>query len=459
MPKLICIILLFVFISGCRQKAEQTVTKREDLPDILTTKELRVLTLYSSTSYFLYRGEEMGYEFELARRFALSQGLHIKTIVAENISKLIEMLENGEGDIAAYTLPVTNELRQRLIYCGEEIITHQVLIQQRNNKEKIIEDVTELVGKDIYVERDSKFDDRITHLNEELGGGINIHKINKDTVTNEDLIGMVATGEIPYTLADDNIAKLNKTYYNNLNINLIISFPQRSSWAVRKNSPLLAEAVDKWFDENHNSTAYKSILKRYFENSKRPYTQKILSLSKGQISIFDSLFKKYAKELDWDWRLIASQAYRESQFDTTAVSWAGAQGLMQLMPSTAKAYGLEIEKIRNPEENLKTAVESMKALNRSFSKIEDRNERIKFILAAYNSGIGHIFDAMALAKKYDKNPLVWDNNVAEFVLLKSNPEFFNDSICKFGYFRGRETVNYVKDVLTFYDEYKSKIKP
>ncbi len=418
MPKLICIILLFAFISGCRPKAEETVPTREDLPDISATKELRVLTLYSSTSYFLYRGEEMGYEFELARRFALSQGLHIKVIVAENISKLVEMLENGEGDIVAYTLPVTNELRQRLIYCGEEIITQQVLVQQRNNKEQIIKDVTELIGKDIYVEHNSKFDDRITHLDEELGGGINIHKIDKDTVTNEDLIGMVATGEIPYTLADDNIARLNKTYYNNININLKISFPQRSSWAVRKNSPLLAEAVDKWFDENHNSTEYKSILKRYFENSKRPYTKKILSLSKGQISIYDPLFKKYAKELDWDWRLLASQAYQESQFDTTAVSWAGAQGLMQLMPSTAKAYGLEIEKIKNPEANLKAAIESMKTLNKSFLKIENRDERIKFILAAYNSGIGHIYDAMALAKKYNKNPLFCYKIVSDFFLLK-----------------------------------------
>ena len=459
MPKLICIILLFVFISGCGRKPQESASVREDLPEILQSKELRVLTLYSSTSYFLYRGEEMGYEFELARRFALSQGLHIKVIVAENISRLIEMLEDGEGDIAAYTLPVTNELRQRLIYCGEEVVTHQVLIQRRGNKEEIIDDVTGLVGKDIYVERDSKFDDRITHLDEELGGGIHIHKINKDTVTTEDLIGMVASGEIPYTLADDNIARLNKTYYNNLDIRLEVSFPQRSSWAVRKSSPLLAEAVDKWFDENHNSTEYKSILKRYFEDSKRPYTQQILSLSKGQISIYDPLFKKYAKELDWDWRLIASQAYQESQFDTTAVSWAGARGLMQLMPSTAKAYGLEIEKIQNPEENLKAAVKSMKALNKSFSKIEDRDERIKFILAAYNSGIGHIYDAMALAEKYNKNPLVWDGNVAEFVLLKSNPEFFNDSICKFGYIRGRETVNYVKDVLSVYNEYKTKIKP
>lgn len=459
MPKLICIILLFVLISGCRQKPAESSPKREDLPEIETSKELRVLTLYSSTSYFLYRSEEMGYEFELARRFALSLGLHIKVIVAENTSKLIEMLENGEGDVVAYTLPVTNELRQRLIFCGEEIITHQVLVQQRRKKDEIIQNVTELIGKDIYVERDSKFDDRITHLNEELGGGINIHKINKDTVTSEDLIGMVATGEIPYTLADDNIAKLNKTYYNNLDINLEISFPQRSSWAVRKDSPLLAEAINKWFKENHNSTAYKSLLKRYFEDSKRPYTHKIFSLSKGQISIFDPLFKKYAKELGWDWRLIASQAYQESRFDTTALSWAGAQGLMQIMPSTAEAFGLETEKIRDPEENLKTAVKSMKSLNRSFSKIEDENERIKFILAAYNSGIGHIYDAMALAEKYNKNPLVWDNNVAEFILLKSNPEFFNDSICKFGYFRGRETVNYVKDVLNSFEEYKTKIKP
>ena len=78
-------------------------------------------------------------------------------------------------------------------------------------------------------------------------------------------------------------------------------------------------------------------MKRYFENSKMMPHSPILSLKEGKISHYDDLFRKYSKEIGWDWRMLASLAYTESNFDTTAVSWAGAKGLMQLMPATARA--------------------------------------------------------------------------------------------------------------------------
>ena len=184
----------------------------------------------------------------------------------------------------------------------------------------------------------------------------------------------------------------------------------------------------------------------------------ILSVQKGKISHYDPLFKKYAKEIDWDWRLLASLAYTESNFDTTAVSWAGAKGLMQLMPRTARAMGVPAGMEQNPEESIKAAVKYIAATANSFSRIPDPDERIKFILAAYNAGIGHVTDAMALAEKYGKNKYIWDNNVADYILLKSNEEYFNDPVCKNGYFRGVETFNFVKEVIGRGEVYKSKIK-
>ena len=129
---------------------------------------------------------------------------------------------------------------------------------------------------------------------------------------------------------------------------------------------------------------------------------------------------------------------------------------MQIMPQTAKRHGLE-GNIENPEANIATAVKIIQNLNKSFAKIEPEEERIKFILAAYNSGIGHVLDAIALTQKYGKDPNRWDDNVAEYIILKSNPEYFNDSVCRFGYFRGRETYIYVKEVLAHYETYKKKI--
>ena len=156
--------------------------------------------------------------------------------------------------------------------------------------------------------------------------------------------------------------------------------------------------------------------------------------------------------------MIAAQAYHESRFDTSVVSWAGAKGLVQIMPRTARSNGLADKDIQNPEKNIATAIKIMASLDRSFSTIEDPQERMKFILASYNSGIGHVLDAIALTKKYGKDPQKWDGNVAEYILLKSNPEYFNDEVCKFGYFRGRETYSYVNKVLKLYEYYKSKIK-
>ena len=205
------------------------------------------------------------------------------------------------------------------------------------------------------------------------------------------------------------------------------------------------------------SPAYTASMKRYFEISKATPHSPILSLREGKISHFDELFKKYASEIDWDWRLLASLAYTESNFDTTAVSWAGAKGLMQLMPATARAMGMPEGKEQNPEESVKAAIKYINATARSFSSVPPE-ERLNFVLASYNSGIGHVQDAMALAEKYGKNKYVWKDNVENFILLKSNEEYFTDPVCKNGYFRGIETYNFVRDIMGRYETYKKKIK-
>lgn len=451
-------LVLFCCMLGCRNKQLSKIDEAVyDLPQIKDSGELVVLTLYSSTSYFIYRGQEMGFQYELSEQFAKSLGLKLRIEVANNIDELIDKLVAGEGDMIAYNLPITKEWKDSILYCGEDIITHQVIVQQGRGKVKPLKDVTELVGKDVYV-KPGKYYDRLVNLNNELGGGIQIHEVTGDSITTEDLITQVAQGKIPYTVADNDLAKLNKTYYPNLNIDLSVSFDQRSSWAVRKDSPELAAAATQWHKENLTSPAYTASMKRYFENSKMIPHSPILSMKEGKISYFDDLFRKYSKEIGWDWRMLASLAYTESNFDTTAVSWAGAKGLMQLMPATARAMGVPAGKEQNPEESIKAAIKYITATNRSFSMISDKEERLKFILASYNAGLGHIYDAMALAEKYGKNKLVWKDNVENFILLKSNEEYFSDPVCKNGYFRGIETYNFVRDIMSRYESYKKKIK-
>lgn len=453
------VLLLLCCLLGCKGTPQNSSNPKstDDLQQIKDSGELTVLTLYSSTSYFIYRGEDMGFQYELSQQFAKSLGVKLKVKVAKNSRELIEKLLAGEGDLIAYTLPITNRWKDSLIYCGEEVITHQVIIQRQSGRGvKPLKDVTELIGKDVYV-KPGKHYERLVNLDKELGGGIRIHRVTNDSITAEDLIMQVSQGTIPYTVADNDIARLNKTYYPNLNTELAISFDQRASWAVRKDCPKLAEAANLWHKENMTSPDYTASMKRYFENSKNITHSPILSLKEGKISHYDPLFKKYATEIGWDWRLLASLAYTESNFDTTAVSWAGAKGLMQLMPTTARAMGVPPGKEQNPEESVKAATKYIAATAKSFDHLPEE-ERINFVLASYNSGIGHVLDAMALAEKYGKNKNVWRDNVETFILLKSEEEYFTDPVCKNGYFRGRETYNFVRDIIARFELYKKKIK-
>ncbi|MGL5938736.1 MAG: transglycosylase SLT domain-containing protein [Phocaeicola sp.] len=456
MNRLISILFVLLGIWGCSSKPQATQVDEYDLQQIKESDTLTVLTLSGSTSYFDYKGEPMGFQYELAEQFAQYIGVNLEIKIAPNVKELVRMLNDKEGDLIAYYLPITKELKEEITFCGEEVVTHQVLVQ-KDKKRGLITDVTELIGKEVYV-KPGKYANRLTNLNQELGGGIQIHLVDNDSISTEDLVSKVAKGEIDYTVCDNDLARLNKTYYTNLHITLPIGFDQRASWATRKSSPLLAAIATKWHEENATSPSYLASAKRYFEKSKQTIHSSILSLKEGKISHFDELFKKYAKEIDWDWRLLAALAYTESNFDTTAVSWAGAQGLMQLMPRTARAMGVPPGKEHNPEESIKAAVKYIGLTRRTFQKIPSQEEQVLFTLAAYNAGLGHVLDAMALAEKYGKNRYKWEGNVAEYLLLKSHEEYFNDSVCKNGYLRGSETYAFVHDIVKRADNYRKKVK-
>ncbi|MCC8071385.1 MAG: transporter substrate-binding domain-containing protein [Bacteroidales bacterium] len=440
-------------------------SSEEDADSIIThplPDTLRVVTLYSPTSYFIYREETMGYDYDLVQRFATDKGLTLQLEVAPSLSAAIEMVDSGLVDLIAYEVPVTAEYRPHIVACGIESITHQVLVQPKKsaNDTTAIRDVTQLVGRDIYVEAGSKYHHRLNNLNDELGGGINIHPIDRDTLITEDLIAMVSKGEIPLTVVDSDIARLNKTYYNDLDITLEISFPQRAAWGVAPDHSWLGDTINEWMAQAAPRQQQTMLLKRYFEMSKsQPSIQYKLDLSRGRVSPFDALFKRYAKEVGYDWRLLAAQGFAESRFDSTQVSWAGARGIMQIMPGTARAHGLSMEYVSHNEPSIATAAKIIASLDRSFaSRVPDRQERMKFIVAAYNSGMAHILDAIALAEKYGLDPQRWDGNVAQALLMKSKPEYYNDPVCRYGYFRGRQTTEYVRTVFGYYDLIRQKIK-
>ncbi|MBN2319947.1 MAG: transporter substrate-binding domain-containing protein [Acidobacteria bacterium] len=437
---------------------------RVDLQQIRERGKLIAITSYSSTSYFLYRGKPMGYEYELLKNLSEYLGLDLEIKIARNMNKIIDMLLRGEGDIISYGMAVTRERREKMAFTKYHTKTHQVLVQRkpaewRNMRrheieESLIRDPLELIGKTVHVRRDSAYYGRLKNLMEEIGGDIHIQTV-KGNLETEELIQMVANGEIDYTVADYNIAAINATYYENIDIDTGISFNQRIAWALRTTSPELLGEINAWIEKMRKESDYYVIYNRYFKNDKafrRRIRSEYFSGSGSRISKYDELLKEKAEELSWDWRLLASLIYQESRFDPEVESWAGAVGLMQIMPITAEHLG--VDGIEDPAENIDAGVRFLKELQRTFEDIPDPEEKIKFILASYNVGPGHIEDARRLAEKYGNKGDVWTGEVELWIRKKSQSKYYNDEVVQYGYCRGIETYRYVREVMERYHQYR-----
>lgn len=227
-----------------------------------------------------------------------------------------------------------------------------------------------------------------------------------------------------------------------------------TSWVVNENNADLADTLDRWYHPNMIAQIKRE--EKYLFSSQsvsRHVYSPMLNASKGTISMYDGLFQKYASVARWDWRLIAAQCYQESGFDKNAKSWAGACGLMQIMPATANIVGLSTSEIFDPEANIAAAAKYIALLNRKFQDIPDSNERRLYVLASYNGGFFHIRDAMELARKNGRNAYKW-SVVSEYVLKLSQPEYFRDPIVKHGYMRGTETVEYVENICIRWAKYR-----
>ena len=472
---LITLLLISVSFLGCVQTARESRDNDKgsieeqivdfDLAKIKKRGSLKALVDNSSTSYFIYRGRLMGYEYELLNLLAEELGVDLEIIVTKSIDDAFTALNKGEGDIIAFTLTVTKERQQRVAFTNPHYTTRQVLVQKkpenwREMKRHEIEDVlirnqVDLIGKEVHVRKSSSYVERLQHLSEEIGGDIVIIEDEKDVET-EIMIKKVADGVIKYTVADEDIALVNAFYYPDLDIRTPLSFPQQIAWAVRKNSINLLTAINGWQAELKKEPTYNVIYNRYYRSpraSKARQKSDFSSIQGGHISQYDKLIKTAADSLGWDWRLLAAQIYQESHFDPNTVSWAGAIGLMQLMPETGKRYG--VDNLKDPDENIMAGMQHLAHLNRLWEKtIQDKNERLKFILASYNVGLGHVVDARDLAKKYGKDPTLWEDNVEYYLLSKSKSKYFTDPVAKSGYCRCTEPVEYVKEVLSRYERYK-----
>ena len=431
--------------------------------EIVEEGTLRAITVYNGTGYFLYKGRPMGYEYDLLKRLAARYELKLDIVLAENIDSLIPMLNRGEGDLVAYGVAITQDRQDQALFTEPLYLSHQVLVQRKpdnyrrmsyhNVQDELILDPTELIGDTVSVRAESAYMERLIHLKREIGGEIFVDTVPGNTPT-EKIIKQVADGERKYTISDNNIASINAAFYPILDVNTRMSLSQRIAWMVHLDNLQLRDSINLWLDEMKDKTEYYYIYNKYFKH-KRSYRARVksefYSLNNERISQYDDIIQRYAENIGWDWRLLASVIYQESQFNPVSESWADALGLMQLMPETAER--LNVMDRANPEESVRGGTKYLGMLMGKLSYIPDSIERVKMALASYNCGFGHVLDARRLAEANGDDPNVWTDNVEKAILELSYPENYNAEGIRYGYVRGIEPVTYVEQIFERYAHY------
>ena len=469
-PVFLTILLVFFGLVSCRDHNRQTddePAKADTLTVLQHLQEKGKLTAVTNCGIINYNTSNpkpSGFEFELLSHFCDDNGLELEMLVNENMDSCFSLLDSCKVDMVAIGIGSNKEMKRRYLLTDPILMQKSVLVQRLPKdwskmltadevENQLLRSPVDLAGKTIHLPQGSHAVMLLEHLSDQIGDTIYI--IECDSLNSVDLVMAVASGQIEYTVVENYVARMASIGLRGLDTKLNVSVEQPLCWAVRNHdgdSSLLL-ALNSWIDgfEQRN---LDRILAKYV-NKNNAFAPK--KHSDGHLSEFDDIIKKTAKNIGWDWRLLASLIYQESRFKLELESEKGAFGLMQLMPVIMEQY--EIDYDATPEEQLEAGGKLIRHLENCLeNKVADSAERVKFVLAAYNAGLGHVYDAQRLAEKYGKAPDVWDNNVDYFILNKSKKQYYNDTCCRAGYLRGSETYRFVEEVLNRFYQYQITYK-
>jgi membrane-bound lytic murein transglycosylase F len=473
-------------------RADGAVRRRgRDWAQVRARDTLVVAAPYNSTTYFVYRGLPLGYEYELLKKFAAEKSLTLRWVVVQDRDSLFAMLRDGRADVVAARLIPTPADSGRAAFTRALYRAEPVLVQRRGTPQeaaaalphpvdtmlkpgpaerapapggdalkvraRLVQRPAELAGRRVTVPEGSPHAHTLLELEDEISGDINVVEVE---ASSEALIREVAKGNVAYTVAQGNLAELHGGVFRNLEIRPVVGEAQKVTWAVRRDARALLDTLNAWIGDEKTGPTFEQLYRKYFVDQ-RAYQARVasryLSSETGTLSPYDSLLRAHAAVLGWDWRLLGSQMYQESQFKPTAKSWVGARGLMQLMPATARQFG--VRAITDPRQNVAGGVRYLQWLEKQWRpRIADSTERLKFVLASYNAGLGHVVDAQRLADAHGDDPKRWDE-VAYWLLQLSKQEYHTNPVVRYGYCRGFEPVTYVALILERFEHYRQFVTP
>lgn len=451
--------------SNSEQKLSVSVEEpiERDFSDIKEDGTLKMITRYSSNTYFLHQGLEWGFEYELVSKFAENHDLALEVVIVGPEENPYDMLNRGEGDLIAANYAATEERKKYVNFTRPYNLVDQVLVFS-DDIEDAPQSIEEVAEREIpvTVRRNSSYYHRLQGLKKN-GVEVPIQLVSNEKDT-ESLLFEISNNNSDYqaTVADDNIFQATNKYMKGLRKGPVIAENDTIAWAIRKNAPDLESELNGFLydhfrfgrsDEAPKRSSFLNILrKRYFESGPQIaeyYNPESKRKNLGIISPYDDLIKQVADSAGIDWLLVASIAAQETKFNPQSKSWAGAVGLMQVLPRYSEIR--DEEKLYNEEINVREGVRIIKEHLDHYSYMDSTNQW-SFALAAYNAGQGHVADARRLAIDHNKNPNEWEN-VADALLKLMHRKYYKDA--RYGFCRGIETVRYVQEIKNRYQTYQT----
>lgn len=424
-----------------------------DFDKMAQRKVVRFLIPYNRAYFFFDGGQPKGISYEITVMFEkfinkkLKSGTHkVRVLVIPTPrEKLFSGLVEGKGDIAIGNLTITDE-RRKIVDFSDPFAQDINEILVTNKEIPDVNSVFSLSGMEIHVRRSSSYYESLVNLNEVFRQSekkpVKIVEAD-DRLEDSDLLEMLNAGLIPAIIIDQHKGDLWVKVFDNIKLhpNAQVHSGGKIAWALRKNSPKLKAMINQFVKEHKvGSLKGNVVINRYLMN-----TEYITNSAQGkEIEKFKKsikYFKTYGEKYDFDYLMLAALAYQESRLDQRLKSKAGAVGVMQILPSTAKDQNINISGIEKLDPNIHAGTKYLRFMaDRYFPEDGelDTLNRMFFTFASYNAGPARVAKLRREAKKMGLDPNVWFNNV-EVVAAKRI---------------GRETVQYVSNILKYYVAYK-----
>lgn len=444
----IAIIISLLFASGCDQLSkltDGTSFKKTDLLEaVKKSGELIVLTRNAPTTYYEGRDGPDGYEYHLVELFAKSLNVRTSYKTMNSVDEIFAAVKNGQGHIGAAGITRTGE-REKIYNFGPDYksIEQQIVCHRMGPAPKNKEDLADL---SILLVHGTSYVENMERLKADISGLV---WNTTSELSTEQVLAKVWRREVDCTLADSNIIAINQRYYPELKVALAASETQYLAWVLPDNSVKFQKALEKWFENIKANNVLAEIEERYYGHTEifdyvdiRAYKRRIIN----RLPKYRQLFHAAAKKHNIPWTTLSAQSYQESHWDARAKSPTGVRGMMMLTKKTAESLGITSR--LDPQESINGGAKYLAQLLKRIPEDVQKDDKLWFALAAYNVGMGHLWDARTLARQFGKDPGKWVDIQDVFPHL-SQKKFYKK--LKYGYARGTEPVRYVNRIRNYQD--------